>query len=44
MFFKTTTIYKVYNSRKGAENFIARCAGSQLAIELIGDKFFVVGA
>lgn len=44
MFFNTTTIYKVYESRKGAENFTARHNLTNTVIEEIGGRFFVVGA
>lgn len=44
MFFKTTTIYKVYESRKGAENYIARYNLTNTVIEEIDGRFFVVGA
>ena len=44
MFFKTSTIYKVYTSRKGAENYTARHNLTNTVIEEIGGRFFVVGA
>jgi hypothetical protein len=44
MFFKTNTIYKVYESRKGAENYTARHNLTNTVIEEIGGRFFVVGA
>ena len=44
MFFKDSTVYKVYSSLKGAEAFVARHNTGNMAIESIGDKFFVVGA
>ena len=45
MFFKTSTIYKVYQTQKGAENYIARhfTGRADITIEEIDNKFFVVG-
>ena len=43
MFFKTATVYKVYETRKGAENYIAKMIGCELRIEVIDNRFFVVG-
>ena len=44
MFFKDCTIYKVYSSLKSAEAYVSRHNTGKMAIESIGDKFFVVGA
>lgn len=44
MFFKDSTIYKVYTSLKSAESYIARHNTGNMAIEEIGGRFFVVGA
>lgn len=41
MFFKTSTVYKVYTTRKGAENYIAKW-NIDAQIEVIDNKFFVV--
>jgi hypothetical protein len=44
MFFKTQTVYKVFLTRRGAENYIARWLQNQNAvIEVIDNKFYVVG-
>ena len=43
MYFKTSTIYKVYGTRKGAEAYIARHSLTNVAVEVIDNKFFVVG-
>ena len=43
MFFKTSTVFKVYETRKGAENYIAKMTGVDLHIEVIDNRFFVVG-
>lgn len=44
MFFKTQTVYKVFLTRRGAENYIARWLQNQnAAIEVIDNKFYVVG-
>jgi hypothetical protein len=42
MFFKNSTIYKVYGTRKGAETYIARYS-IDARIEVIDNRFFVVG-
>lgn len=43
MFFKTATVYKGFATRKGAENYIARYNISDVHIEVINDRFWVVG-
>mgnify|MGYP006921312728 CR=1 FL=1 len=44
MFFKTSTVYKGFATRKGAENYIARFnLSSDTRIEIINDRFWVVG-
>jgi len=44
MFFKSDTIFKVFKTRKGAENYIARhFSGRYITIQEIDNKFFVVG-
>jgi hypothetical protein len=44
MFFKTSTIYKVYKTQKGADAYIssklAHCPNAH--VEVIDNKFFVV--
>jgi hypothetical protein len=42
MFFKTATIYKVCNTRKGAENYIARWNVEDAEIQEIDNRFWVV--
>ena len=42
MFFKTSTIYKVYGTRKGAESYIARKSLTGATVEVIDNKFYVV--
>jgi hypothetical protein len=42
MFFKTSTIYKVYGTRRGAESYIARWS-LEAHIQVIDSKFYVVG-
>ena len=44
MFFKTSTVYKVYTTRKGAEGYTARNSSVKLAIEEISGMFYVVSA
>jgi hypothetical protein len=44
MFFKTSTVYKGYSTRKGAENYIARFKlSADTRIEVIDGRFWVVG-
>lgn len=43
MFFKTDTVFKVYETQKGAERYIAKMTGVELRIEIIDNRFFVVG-
>ena len=45
MFFKTSTIYKGFNTRRGAESYIARWLSNDttIRIEVIDNRFWVVG-
>lgn len=43
MFFKTSTVFKVYETQKAAERYIAKMTGVELHIEIIDNRFFVVG-
>jgi hypothetical protein len=44
MFFKTSTVYKVYTTQKGAERFIARVLPNDpnARVEAMGGNFYVV--
>jgi hypothetical protein len=42
MFFKTATVFKMYGTRKGAENFISRTGIAGLVVEEMGGNFYVV--
>jgi hypothetical protein len=43
MFFKTATVYKGFGTHRGAENYIARYNLTDVRIEVINDRFWVVG-
>jgi hypothetical protein len=46
MFFKTTTVYKAYNTERGALNYIARnfANDTSVTVKFAGSLYYVVGA
>ena len=46
MFFKTTTVYKAYNTERGALNYIARnfTNTNEVTVKFVGSLYLVVSA